>query len=585
MRGLKALGVSDFVLCPGSRSAPLAIAAGGLSKSSEINLFTAIDERSAGFLAVGLAAARGRASLVITTSGTAVGNLLPAAIEADRSCIPIIFITADRPSRLKNCGSNQTVNQEDFLKAVSRSVLSGPAEGVHKLDSDSLRELLLKTCNSPGLPPGPIHFNLPIEEPLYPSLVHQKEVWEGWKPSSFYLNNYCPEIPDHIDEQEPSVFTELDASHPGIVIAGPWRGSPRKLKNYQKCLERWHEISGWPIFADPLSGISFTQKGLIKYWELILSCEVDFSIQGLQILRLGPLPASKILEHWLSNVTAKQILITEDDDRPLDPLKLASQYSKGFANWFDFFLNNPLKNDKSNINKSSKELTTKILSFDKEVDLLLSNIFTLENNISEPLLAYSIPKIAPIDISIMLSASSPVRDWITFSGSDIKSRRCFSFRGASGIDGTLSLAEGLASSLGPTLLITGDLALLHDTNAWLFAQSNRIPLIVLLIDNEGGGIFTKLNSEPLYKGDFDELFIMHQSVDLIELASAYKIPTREITCFNDLKPSLDWGFAQKRTVLLRVSTNSSKDNSLRNNILDNVYTQIRSSITKTTNHS
>ena len=114
------IGVQNLIVCPGSRSAPLAIAAGELNKLGLVNIFNSIDERSAGFHSLGIAAASGNLSLVITTSGTAVSNLLPAAVEADRSCKGIIFITADRPLRLKDCGANQTVNQEDFLTSVCR---------------------------------------------------------------------------------------------------------------------------------------------------------------------------------------------------------------------------------------------------------------------------------------------------------------------------------------------------------------------------------------------------------------------------------------------------------------------------------
>ena len=136
------IGVQNLILCPGSRSAPLAIAAGELNKLGLVNIFNSIDERSAGFHSLGISAASGNLSLVITTSGTAVSNLLPAAVEADRSCKGIIFLTADRPLRLKDCGANQTVNQEDFLSSVCRRVLSTNLNGLHETQENEILNLV-----------------------------------------------------------------------------------------------------------------------------------------------------------------------------------------------------------------------------------------------------------------------------------------------------------------------------------------------------------------------------------------------------------------------------------------------------------
>ena len=135
------IGVKNLILCPGSRSAPLAIAAGELKKRGIINLFSSIDERSGGFHSLGISTASGDASLVLTTSGTAVSNLLPSAVEADKSCKPIIFITADRPLRLKDCGSNQTVNQEEFLSSVCRKNLTTHLNGLHQTSEEEILKI------------------------------------------------------------------------------------------------------------------------------------------------------------------------------------------------------------------------------------------------------------------------------------------------------------------------------------------------------------------------------------------------------------------------------------------------------------
>lgn len=155
------------------------MAAGGLEEEFGLNLYNAIDERSAAFLALGIATGSGKAAIVITTSGTAVANLLPAAVEADRSCQSIIFVTADRPYRLKGCGANQTVNQEEFLRPVCRDIFQGPSEGIHALSIDEVMSLGSEVWDKTNSSPGPVHFNIPIEEPLFPSYSEQKKVWNG----------------------------------------------------------------------------------------------------------------------------------------------------------------------------------------------------------------------------------------------------------------------------------------------------------------------------------------------------------------------------------------------------------------------
>jgi len=171
----------------------------------------------------------------------------------------------------------------------------------------------------------------------------------------------------------------------------------------------------------------------------------------------------------------------------------------------------------------------------------------------------------PEDVPVMLAASSPVRDWQAFAPSALRDHRCFSFRGASGIDGTLSLGLGLARVLGRTVLITGDLALLHDSNGWLLTHGPQGagPLLVLLIDNGGGGIFQQLPVPAAPASALDALFAMPQQVDLLGLAAAHGIPVRQVSCLEDVAPALVWGLAQPGVALVRVCTNREVDAHLR----------------------
>ncbi len=552
-----------MVLCPGSRSGPLALAAGALANGELLKLQNSIDERSAAFFALGRSSSQGVAPAVITTSGTAVANLLPAAVEADRSCQPLLLLTADRPNRLKDCGANQTVNQEDFLRSVCRGFFSGPPEGAHFLSEEALDSLVNEAWENAHCLPGPVHINFPFEEPLHASRVQQVKIFSGWTPTSDRGDfNSFGEGNVLLSKKTSRSFPALDPSRPGLIVAGPWQGLNQNLSGFKNALSRWQSISGWPIFADPLSGVSFDQQGLIHSWELLIPFVFNLYDFQIQILRLGPMPASRNLERWLSEVDSKQVLITEGNFRNLDPLGLSSQWDGGLLQWVELIE----KSNQIDFVQNQNHLFMKDFgSLDLVAQDWLDDQLPLKGPVNEPSLARWLPRLLPKGFSVMLAASSPVRDWIKFAGKGSQNRRCFGFRGASGIDGTLSLALGLCAE-ERIFLVTGDLALLHDTNGWLMTNAEDHFLIIFLIDNRGGGIFDQLQLETDPRSDFHLLFAMPQEVDHALIASAHSIPSREVSCLEDLNSSLDWAFAQKSNVLLRASTCRETDAVLRRNL-------------------
>ena len=567
------------MLCPGSRSGPLALAAGGLAKNYGLNVYQSIDERSAAFFALGLGTPNGNASAVITTSGSAVANLLPAAVEADRSCIPLLLITADRPYRLKNCGSNQTVNQEDFLLPVVRRIFKGTKEGIHLMDSDALDELVNSSWYfAHEKQSGPVHVNLPIEEPLHASASDQEKIWSGPLLQSLAKEsdskNLQKDIGDELIPINGESFPDLDHALPGIVIVGPWRGTNAGLEKFRKVLDLWCSLSKWPVFVDPLSGLSQKESLFIDNWDLLLTIGLEIPHEGLQVLRLGPMPASRSLENWLAQIGPNQLLITESDQRKLDPLGLSVQWSLGFVKWWEVRLEKTKFNIKEPCHNKSP-LFNKWFENDEVINDCLGKYLPLEGKVNEPGIAWWVSRMLPPRLPVMLAASSPTRDFLVYTGRAKFARRFFGFRGVSGIDGTLSLAMGLSISLGPLCLITGDLALLHDSNGWLMSKFIKSPLIILLIDNGGGGIFRRLSIEQSCSSNFDKLFAMPQNVDQLSLAESYGIPVRQISSFEDLTNAIEWGLSKSGPVLLRVCTNASSDLQLRDKMEEKLVDQIR----------
>ncbi len=564
------IGISHFILCPGSRSAPLAIAAGELFRRGRITLISSLDERSAGFHSLGISTASAKNVIVITTSGTAVANLLPSAVEADRSCINVLYITADRPLRLKDCGANQTVNQEEFLSSVCKLSLSTNLHGLHKTSDSEIKNLISLILKENLLRPGPIHLNVPFEKPLLISKNNKKDALEVFdkeyvnKKISFYKNKIKNESSNDFDE----LVKQINLSRSGLIIVGPYRGSTNDLLEFNKSLEIFQNLTGWPVFADPVSGVNSSLRGIVDHWEIIIS-KNKISANFDQLLRIGPMSSSNVLEEFLIGFNGPQFLIKEKDSRNLDPFKKAKEYQFGLNKFVNQILN------EKGINKISiktlipitKELIDKGIRIKKQIK---KNILSNEN-ITELSIANLVPEIWPKNKPIMISASSPIRDWLTFSGKELFSRRCFSFRGASGIDGTLSIALGIALIKEPLLLVTGDLAFLHDINGWFNQDAKHSNLKILLIDNHGGNIFNRLYKNNLTKLEIKNLFLMKSSVNWRKLAEAHEIPYVNIMSLDKLKEAFDWSLTIQKSVIMRVEINTDYEFKQRENLYKNIF--------------
>jgi 2-succinyl-5-enolpyruvyl-6-hydroxy-3-cyclohexene-1-carboxylate synthase len=599
---LQRAGLGHAVLCPGSRSAPLALAA-GLLQHRRLRLHTALDERSAAFFALGLARATGVPAAVITTSGSAVAQLLPACVEADHGAIPLLLLSADRPDRLKGCGANQSVNQEDFLRRSCRwfGQASGTGLGgmepaaVQALAAEAyLRSLGLKSLGGNGaLPAGPVHLNLPFEEPLHvgaaslasladslamgPALLGEPALSIGAPTTMPAPPSSVAEPPSSVADPSGSVhgaraavspsaaLAALDPDRPGVVVAGPWRGSPHAWQAHLDALILWQRRSGWPVLADPLSGLrGQAQLSCVGGYDLLLESP-DPILAPSQVLRLGSLPASRRLERWLAGLDAEQVLVSEGDSRSLDPLAvLRAQTAAGMRAWVGGQLNGPSVAPSA----AACRLATTWRDAEARLQALLDQALRKgppsAGAWNEPALARHLSRLLPPGLAVMLANSSPVRDWETFADPAAPSRPMVGFRGASGIDGTLSEACGLAEALGSCLLISGDLALLHDANGWLWRPQLQGRLTVLVIDNGGGGIFEQLpiRIEPAELLDFDRLFAMPQPVDPLALAQAHGVPARLIASPADLPADLAWALAQPFSLLV-VRTDRRHDAELR----------------------
>ena len=589
-------GLELLVLCPGSRSAPLAQAA-ALLEPQGLRLLTAIDERSAAFFALGHGKATGRPAAVITTSGTAVAQLLAAAVEADLGTVPLLLLSADRPERLKHCGANQAVPQEKFLAVCCRWLGQGAGSGLATMDSAQLQAMAVRAMAAArgdglGAPAGAVHLNLPFEEPLHIGADGLALLALDPSPELQAQGPLRPEPPSSAAEPtaEPPAGqgwraapgspaaavaialpgpAALDPDRPGVVVAGPWRGDPADWPCYLDALRRWLQRSGWPLLADPLSGLrGHGDLPQVGAYDLILAAP-PAQLAVDQVLRLGSLPASRRLQQWLQDLGGDQVLVSQGDPRRLDPLGTVlsqRQWSAGLKRWLEAL---PGLDDGAGPAAACLDLQRRWCRADASVQGLLDQ--QLEGSdplgqvrLGEVWLARRLSRLLPADWPLMLASSSPVRDWESFADPAAPPRTIHGFRGASGIDGTLSMACGLAEAHGRLVLISGDLALLHDANGWLWQRQLRGQLTVVLIENGGGGIFEQLpiRLPPPGAMDFERLFAMPQAVDLLDLAAASGVVGRRVERPQQLPEALEWALNQPMA-LLELRTDRRADAGLR----------------------
>jgi 2-succinyl-5-enolpyruvyl-6-hydroxy-3-cyclohexene-1-carboxylate synthase len=618
LQALMRRGLQQLVLCPGSRSGPLAVAAGLLERRG-LALVTAIDERSAAFFALGHGRATGLPAAVITTSGTAVANLLPAVVEADYGAIPLLLLTADRPPRLKGCGANQTVNQEDFLLASLRWQGLGDGRGLHAMAAAELDELAataFRHCLGPDQPtlaqaaaqarpeqatpeqathswaaPGAVQLNLAIDEPLhagYAALLAVARAWPAHALPADQSSQAAPGSPEAAPQgwQGAGASLGLDPDRPGLIVAGPWRGRPQTWGAHLTALRQLQQRTGWPLLADALSGLrGMADLNLVAGYDLLLAAPKP-EWQPEQVLRLGPVPASRRLQQWLASFSGPQALISEADPRNLDALGTAQQRCcSGLAPWWAALPQTWQGDQPQAANlalaqrwQGAEQAMQAWLDSQLATPLAAAGIAaspgtairgravreTAMADLCEPALARQLSRLLPAGVPLVLANSSPVRDWESFAVGDGPPRPVLAFRGASGIDGTLSLACGVAQACGRAVLISGDLALLHDANGWLWRSQLTGQLTILVLDNGGGGIFEQLpiRPDPAAVMDFERLFAMPQPVDPLALADVHGVPGRLCGGWEELERDLSWAL-QRPLALLRLVTDRRQDALLR----------------------
>ncbi len=520
---LARLGLQTAIVCPGSRSTPLTLA---LARHPAIETLPILDERSAAFFALGCAKRQFCPVVLVCTSGTAGANFYPAVIEAYESGVPLLIFTADRPPELRNCASGQTIDQQKLFGSFTKryAELAVPVAEAGMLAY--LRQTLVSGWGSAiADQPGPIHFNCPFRDPLAPLPDGKTAGIAATFNSDQFFRAVTP--PTAAIEQTP--YLSLSAWQPGsqgIIIAGP--ATPKNPQEYCAAVSDLSELLGWPVLAaglSPLRNYSRLNSSLLSTYDIILrnQSRADALIPQ-QVVQLGSLPISPVLRQWLQKVQPQRWII--GSQRNLDPLHGHTHFwTTDIETLSGLARNRPQP-------ESLNPYNERWLAYEKTIREALDNRLGSETTLVESQVVWLLSQYLPDHTPLFIANSMPVRDVEYFwRPGDRHIQPVFS-RGANGIDGTLSTAMGLAHRSGPTVLLTGDLALLHDTNGFLNVAQIEGHLTIVLINNQGGGIFETLPISQ-FEPEFEKYFVTPQSVNFSLLCKTYGVEHRQISQAED----------------------------------------------------
>lgn len=564
---LRRLGLRYVVIAPGSRSTPLAFA---FSRELGIEAVPIMDERSASFFALGLAKRDRRPTVLICTSGTAAANFYPAVIEARQSEVPLLLLTADRPPELRHCHAGQTIDQTKLYGGYLNfeAELALPNTSARRLSY--LRQTLVHAWERTQYPVrGPVHLNFPFRDPLSPTSERDATVQIEKADLEALLANVRPLIstrPTAGAEDLEKLAEVLSSIAAGLIIVGPF--DPGNPDRWTAAVFRLAEMSGWPVLADalsPLRGRAGSIPNLICHYDTILrSAEWAERLAPEAVISIGALPTSKVLREWLARKSAPTWVIDLGLDnkdgvhREAQPVRV-SVLDLAVAM-------------KRNVRKQSG-ISCEWAALDRCVSREINRKMQRCEFAFEGKTPWVLSQVLTADTPLVVANSMPVRDMEYFWQKGNGKVEIHFNRGASGIDGTLSTALGVAQASGRAVLLTGDLAFLHDTNGMLMQTRLKGHLTVVLINNRGSGIFETLPIAAL-DPPFEEYFAMPQEVSFQRLAHAYGVDYKKIRDLDADLPELLREFPKSGIRVLEISCDRKRDHSWREGLFVDIAREL-----------
>jgi 2-succinyl-5-enolpyruvyl-6-hydroxy-3-cyclohexene-1-carboxylate synthase len=529
-------GMHHACTSPGSRCTPIVLS---LVRERRIRSWSHIDERCAGFFALGAAKASGRPVAVTCTSGTAAANLTPAVIEAFQARVPLIVLTADRPPELRDVGAGQTIDQ---LKLYGDAVKWFVEVGVHEASEERLRWIRALACRAYWTTlegrPGPVHLNLPLSEPLVldQPLPADRTGRAAGRP-------WVSRTP--LQRTPPAGSPELPAR--GVVIAGRYEHDPE----FGLTAARFAEHAGYPLLADPLSGARQGPAAIAHYDALLRDKRFGEQMRPELVIRIGDLPTSKPLRSWLAELERSGQLALDPEAAWQDPSSVLTASEPwdpvpALQSWTPYTPADP-------------DWLAAWRAADDAAGAAIKR--TLGEELSEPLVAARLGEWLPATATLFVASSMPVRDVELFFVASARSPRVLGNRGANGIDGTVSCAFGAAAAGdGPVVLLIGDVALAHDIGGLLAARRLGLALTIVLLNNDGGGIFHFLPVAGEADA-FEEHVATPHGLDFRHAAALFDCDYLRPQNVDELAATIAHSLAAERTTI--IETRSDRQENLR----------------------
>jgi 2-succinyl-5-enolpyruvyl-6-hydroxy-3-cyclohexene-1-carboxylate synthase len=566
-------GLRAACTSPGSRSAPLALS---LAREPRLHCYSHVDERCAGFFALGLAKASGLPVAVTCTSGTAAAELLPAAIEAREARVPLLLLTADRPPELRENGAGQAIDQ---LKLFGDAAKWFFEVGTHEATTERLRWIRTLACRAYATTltgrPGVVHLNFPLREPL---------VIDGPLPDDQSARRdgtpYVRRRPlttlerGHLSaEEDVEILRELtNGVRRGVVVAGR---DERVFAGWSpgEATAAFAEAAGWPLLADPMSGARSGAAAVAHYDALMRDASFATPLKPDLVLRVGDLPVSKPLRGWLAGLgTVRQVTLDPEaawqdpdsvlsDSLAIDPAVVLGPLAKAGMP--------PAESDWLAQWRSADELAAEAI-----VGVLGGNA------LSEPRVAAELGALLPQDATLFVASSMPVREIETFWPVREDPPRVLCNRGANGIDGIVSSAFGAAAvDDGPVVLLIGDVALAHDIGGLLAAKRLKLKLTIVLIDNGGGGIFDFLPVADNALAREHDAYTRHiatpTGLDFADAAKLYGLGHERAEDVPGFRAALERALDSERSCMLEVRSDRAANVDLHRRIWQSVSAALK----------
>ncbi len=537
-------GVIHMCMTPGSRSTPIALAA---ARDPRITLHVHVDERSSAFFGLGIAAASGKPVAMFCTSGTAAANHLPAVVEASMARVPIIVMTADRPPELHGVGANQTINQQNlfggFVKWFHDTGVPvwAPHERIRWMSAG--RHAI---HHAVGTPPGPVHLNLPFREPLLPTGNSVEAL--GEHTSKTYTDTY------RRHDQVPAFLREVSTGHRVVVVAGRLRVPPEGLD--QLCAAR-----GWPLLAEPLSGlrnVPGSSGGGALSAGTLLAANAEFRERQHPdlVIQVGAAPTSRGIQDLVRG--ADRLLIIDPDELVADP----DRRSTLTVNEDPTEVAAALQSTTSSMPATRPQWLDEWHEADRKVRTAVDSLLDSWDEPFEGRIARDLAAAIPDGGVLFAGSSMPVRDLDMYMHPRA-GLRVLANRGASGIDGLVSTAFGIAEVSGPTYALVGDLSVIHDASGLLWGARHGRAVVLVVIDNDGGGIFSMLPQASLPKDVFEQLFGTPHGLDLEAIARAAGIGVRTVDSAGVVVPAIHEAEASGGVQMVRVRVDRGRAVELR----------------------